>query len=71
MSKHLFFLRPAALPWATALVVALATTAQQTQLLGRETALLDGATQADGSSVFALTLKLVARPRGQRDRATW
>ncbi len=57
MSKHLFFLRPAALPWVTALVVALATTAHQTQLLGRETAQLDGATQADGSSVFALTLK--------------
>ena len=56
MSKYPFFLRWMSLPLATVLGVALTMTAQ-TQVLGREAARLDGFTQADGSNVFALTLK--------------
>ncbi len=56
MSKYPFFLRSISLPLATVLGMALTMTAR-TQLLGRETARLDGFTQADGSNVFALTLK--------------
>ncbi len=62
MSKYPYFLRPMALPSAILLGVALTMTAQ-TPVLGRETARLDGFTQADrpakgdGVNVFALTLK--------------
>ena len=46
MSKYPYFLRPMALPSAILLGVALTMTAQ-TPVLGRETARLDGFTQAD------------------------
>ncbi len=67
MSKYPFFLRRMALPLAALLGVALTTT-PQTALLGGEPARLDGFTQADGSSVFALTLKPSAPPRVERER---
>ena len=67
MSTYPFFLRRMALPLAILLGVTLTTTAH-TALLGSEPARLDGFTQADGSSVFALTLKPSAPPRV--DRAT-
>ena len=67
MSKYPFFLRCTWLPLATVLVVALSTTLQ-TQLLGGETARLDGFTQADGSNLFALHLKPSVPPStGPRD----
>ncbi|MEI8376552.1 MAG: VWA domain-containing protein, partial [Planctomycetota bacterium] len=67
MSNHPFFLRWMSLPLATVLGVALTMTAP-TRLLGRETARLDGFTQADGSNVFALTLKpSVSAASGPRD----
>ncbi len=56
MSKYPFFLRWIFLPLATVLGVALTMTAR-TEALGSEAARLDGFTQADGVSVFALTLK--------------
>jgi hypothetical protein len=56
MSSNPYFLHWISLPLATVLGVAL-TTPLQTEALGREAAQLDGYTQADGSSVFALTLK--------------
>jgi hypothetical protein len=68
MSKYPYFLRGTVLPLATVLGMALAMTAN-TPLLGREAARLDAFTQADGSSVFALSLKPSPTPaaKGPRD----
>ncbi len=67
MSKHPLFLHWMSLPLATLLGVALTTTVQ-TRALGGEAARLDGFTQADGSNVFALTLKpSPAKANGPRD----
>ena len=67
MSKYPFFSSWISLPLATLLVVALTMTVQA-RVLGSETARLDGFTQADGGSVFALTLKpTVPAANGPRD----
>ena len=66
MSKYPSFLRWT-LPAATVFGMALTMTAQ-TPVLGGEAARLDGFTQADGSNVFALTIKpSIAAATGPRD----
>jgi hypothetical protein len=67
MSSNPYFLRWISLPLAIALGVAL-TMPWHTEALGREAARLDGFTQADGSSVFALTLEpSISADTGPRD----
>ncbi len=67
MSKYPFFLRSISLLLAIVPGVALTMTAP-IQTLGGEAAQIEGFTQADGSSVFALTLKpSISAAPGPRD----